>query len=190
MDRSPVLTLREVASYLNAHPNTIYRLAKRGVIPAFKMGSDWRFNRESIDGWRLAQEQAFAQSFSSQLAKSRALADEVLHVVYWYQAEGFKQTVTASDVRLFVDQPTGAIMRKLNRLLRAGWVAKEKAGREKKFRLTPEGLAHARQLFGEERAATAGHVSLVEFALQRHEGDTPRLEEKSSGPGGRTEVRN
>ena len=46
------LTLEEVASYLKVHPSTIYRLLKRQGIPAFKVGSDWRFNLESIDRWR------------------------------------------------------------------------------------------------------------------------------------------
>ena len=47
-----VLTLEEVASYLRVHPSTIYRMLKRQQIPAFKVGSDWRFNLESIDRWR------------------------------------------------------------------------------------------------------------------------------------------
>jgi excisionase family DNA binding protein len=47
-----VLTLEEVAGYLRVHPSTIYRMLKRQQIPAFKVGSDWRFNLESIDRWR------------------------------------------------------------------------------------------------------------------------------------------
>lgn len=47
-----VLTLEEVASYLRVHPSTIYRLLKKNQLPAFKVGSDWRFNVESIDRWR------------------------------------------------------------------------------------------------------------------------------------------
>ncbi len=53
-----VLTLEEVASYLRVHPSTIYRLLKRRQIPAFKVGSDWRFNLESIDQWRAEAENA------------------------------------------------------------------------------------------------------------------------------------
>ena len=52
------LTLREVADYLRVHPTTIYRLLKKNQIPAFKVGSDWRFNLESIDGWRSSAERA------------------------------------------------------------------------------------------------------------------------------------
>lgn len=47
-----VMTLEEVANYLRVHPSTIYRLVKKGQLPAFKVGSDWRFNQESIDTWR------------------------------------------------------------------------------------------------------------------------------------------
>lgn len=50
-----VMTVRELSAYLQVHPSTIYRLLKRHQIPAFHMGSDWRFNIEEIDSWRLAQ---------------------------------------------------------------------------------------------------------------------------------------
>jgi excisionase family DNA binding protein len=50
-----VMTVREVSAYLHAHPSTIYRLLKRHQIPAFHVGSDWRFNIEMIDTWRLTQ---------------------------------------------------------------------------------------------------------------------------------------
>jgi excisionase family DNA binding protein len=46
-----VMTLDEVAQYLHVHPSTVYRLLKNKQIPAFKLGSDWRFNQESIERW-------------------------------------------------------------------------------------------------------------------------------------------
>ena len=52
---SPVTTVRGLAEYLRVHPSTVYRLVKQGLLPAFKVGSDWRFNREDIQRWRLAQ---------------------------------------------------------------------------------------------------------------------------------------
>ena len=55
-----VLTLEEVASYLRVHPSTVYRLLKKRQIPAFKMGSDCRFNLESIDQWRTEAEKGRA----------------------------------------------------------------------------------------------------------------------------------
>jgi excisionase family DNA binding protein len=51
-----VLTLEEVANYLRVHPSTVYRMLKKRQIPAFKVGSDWRFNLESIDHWRSTAE--------------------------------------------------------------------------------------------------------------------------------------
>jgi excisionase family DNA binding protein len=46
------MTLEKVASYLRVHPSSIYRLLKMQQLPAFKVGSDWRFNLELIDRWR------------------------------------------------------------------------------------------------------------------------------------------
>ncbi|MGC1676396.1 MAG: helix-turn-helix domain-containing protein [Candidatus Binataceae bacterium] len=48
--------MKELSDYLKVHPSTIYRQLKRGKLPAFKVGSDWRFNIESIDRWRLEQD--------------------------------------------------------------------------------------------------------------------------------------
>jgi excisionase family DNA binding protein len=50
-----VMTVREVAAYLHVHPSTIYKLLKRHQIPAFHVGSDWRFHIRVIDQWRLQQ---------------------------------------------------------------------------------------------------------------------------------------
>jgi excisionase family DNA binding protein len=55
-ETSRVLTVKELSDYLKVHPSTIYRQLKRGRLPAFKVGSDWRFNIESIDRWRLEQD--------------------------------------------------------------------------------------------------------------------------------------
>jgi excisionase family DNA binding protein len=56
-DAGPVkmMTVREVSAYLRVHRSTIYKLLKHRQIPAFQVGSDWRFSIETIDSWRLAQ---------------------------------------------------------------------------------------------------------------------------------------
>lgn len=51
-----VMTVKELSNYLKVHPSTIYRQLRRGGLPAFKVGSDWRFDRESIDRWCMSQE--------------------------------------------------------------------------------------------------------------------------------------
>ena len=49
------MTVHDVSAYLRVHPSTIYKLLKHHQIPAFHLGSDWRFDFEMIDTWRLAQ---------------------------------------------------------------------------------------------------------------------------------------
>ena len=49
--KSKILNIKEVADYLAIHTSTVYRYAQQGKIPAFKIGSDWRFTKKHIDGW-------------------------------------------------------------------------------------------------------------------------------------------
>jgi excisionase family DNA binding protein len=46
-----IMTVGEVAAWLRVHPTTVYRLLQQGKIPAFKVGSDWRLNREIVEQW-------------------------------------------------------------------------------------------------------------------------------------------
>ena len=48
-----VFTIGELAEYLRVHRSTLYRLLKKHQLPGFKIGSDWRFNIEAIDKWRM-----------------------------------------------------------------------------------------------------------------------------------------
>ena len=41
----------EAAALLGAHVETVRRLARRGEIPCFKLGKDWRFHRAAIERW-------------------------------------------------------------------------------------------------------------------------------------------
>jgi hypothetical protein len=49
-----VMTVGELADLLQSEssvrlrPSAVYRLLRRGAVPAFKTGSNWYFNRESI----------------------------------------------------------------------------------------------------------------------------------------------
>jgi excisionase family DNA binding protein len=59
---STTLTLAEVAQFLRVHPSTVYRMLKRHDIPAFKVGSDYRFTKEAIERWTKKQSESFARS--------------------------------------------------------------------------------------------------------------------------------
>ena len=45
------MSLPEVATYLGMAERTIYVWAQQGTIPAFKLGTSWRFRRSEIDAW-------------------------------------------------------------------------------------------------------------------------------------------
>jgi excisionase family DNA binding protein len=47
------LTVEEVAKRFEVNSSTIYRLAQQGLIPGFKIGSQWRFSQEMLDKWVL-----------------------------------------------------------------------------------------------------------------------------------------
>jgi len=75
-----LMTVKEVASYLRVTERTIYRLLRRGSIPATKVGRQWRFNRASIDEWLrwdVAREQAGILVIDDEEA-IRALFEETL----------------------------------------------------------------------------------------------------------------
>ena len=44
-----MLKVRELAEYLKLTEVTIYKYAKEGKIPACRVGSRWRFDKEQID---------------------------------------------------------------------------------------------------------------------------------------------
>ena len=50
-----VITISELSEYLRVHRSTLYRLLKKHQLPGFRIGSDWRFNIEAIDRWRMQQ---------------------------------------------------------------------------------------------------------------------------------------
>lgn len=50
-----ILTVAEVAILLRLHPTTIYRLVKRGELPGFKIGDNWRISSDALESWILQQ---------------------------------------------------------------------------------------------------------------------------------------
>lgn len=51
MNNDDVLNAQAAADLLGAHVETIRRMARRGDIPAFKVGKDWRFRRTALLTW-------------------------------------------------------------------------------------------------------------------------------------------
>ena len=46
-----LLTLEQVAKYLNVDKFTVYRLLNDKELPAFKVGNQWRFKRKMLENW-------------------------------------------------------------------------------------------------------------------------------------------
>ena len=46
-----VMTVSEVAEYLRVNPQTVYRKAKVGELPAVRIGRAIRFRRAELDQW-------------------------------------------------------------------------------------------------------------------------------------------
>src|SRR5213593_2531109 len=46
-----LLTVKELAAYLNLNERTVLKLAAEGPLPAVKVGNQWRFRKAMIDTW-------------------------------------------------------------------------------------------------------------------------------------------
>jgi len=48
---TPLMTLSDVAAYLQVAERTVYLWSHKGELPGFKLGNVWRYNRAEIDAW-------------------------------------------------------------------------------------------------------------------------------------------
>src|ERR1035437_1342522 len=46
-----VMDIRQASDYLGISPDTLYKYASEGFVPAFKLGNRWRFKRTRLDEW-------------------------------------------------------------------------------------------------------------------------------------------
>ena len=46
-----VMDIRQASDYLGISPDTLYKYASEGFVPAFKLGNRWRFKRSRLDQW-------------------------------------------------------------------------------------------------------------------------------------------
>lgn len=53
-----ILRVAELAQLLKVADKTVYSMAQRGELPAFKVGGQWRFRRTDIATWIDAQTQS------------------------------------------------------------------------------------------------------------------------------------
>jgi excisionase family DNA binding protein len=53
-----VMDIRQASAYLGISPDSLYKYASEGFIPAFKLGNRWRFKKSRIDEWMDQQSSA------------------------------------------------------------------------------------------------------------------------------------
>ena len=46
-----VMDIRQASEYLGISPDTLYKYASEGFVPAFKLGNRWRFKPSRLDEW-------------------------------------------------------------------------------------------------------------------------------------------
>lgn len=46
-----ILNAQQAAQLLGAHVETVRRMARRGALPAYKIGKDWRFRKNALLAW-------------------------------------------------------------------------------------------------------------------------------------------
>lgn len=69
-----ILTVDQVADLLHLHSMTVYRLAKEGRLPGFKVGGRWRFHRNTLEEWMVDRAQVARLE-----AENRRLARKNFH---------------------------------------------------------------------------------------------------------------
>lgn len=50
-DPPQVMTIDDLAAYLQVAKSTLYKLAQEGKVPGQKVGKHWRFSKDAIDRW-------------------------------------------------------------------------------------------------------------------------------------------
>ena len=51
LNETAVLDSKEAASILKVHWKTLQKLARKGVVPAFRIGDLWRFRLSDLEHW-------------------------------------------------------------------------------------------------------------------------------------------
>ena len=50
-EQQEIMTLKEAAGLLRLHFMTVYKLTRKGKIPAKRVGGQWRFSRQRLTEW-------------------------------------------------------------------------------------------------------------------------------------------
>jgi excisionase family DNA binding protein len=71
-----VMDIRQASSYLGISPDTLYKYASEGFVPAFKLGNRWRFKRSRLDEWMDRQSDLHAPGAEIDPSKKKPVQKE------------------------------------------------------------------------------------------------------------------
>ncbi len=75
-----LMDIKQLSEYLQMNKMTVYKLAREGKIPAFKVASEWRFRKDLIDAWLMSQVEDNPQ-FKKLKLEQKPKADKTVLVV-------------------------------------------------------------------------------------------------------------
>jgi excisionase family DNA binding protein len=67
-----IMTVHNLAKYLRLSEAKIYRMARTGGLPAFRIGKTWRFNKRNIDEWIREKTELTAAQQGNSLEKQQS----------------------------------------------------------------------------------------------------------------------
>ena len=97
MDSRKLLTVKEVADCLHIGRNTVYRMAKRRWLPAYKIGRHWRFDLATIQNLSSSQQQIPSDKRGGPGMIDQVEHDEARRDPAFEAVERFKPILRASD---------------------------------------------------------------------------------------------
>ena len=71
MQPKEVMTIDELAEYLQVSKSSLYKLSQDGKVPGQKVGKHWRFHRETVDQWLAEGKQIVDRSPNTPSTKRR-----------------------------------------------------------------------------------------------------------------------
>ena len=73
MSEGEVFTIKQLSAYLMVSEKTLYRMLDRSLLPAIRVGAQWRFRKRDIDAWLDVQVRKV------EIEGSRAMPEELEH---------------------------------------------------------------------------------------------------------------
>jgi excisionase family DNA binding protein len=76
-----LMNIKEAAGYLRLNSMTVYKLAQKRTLPAFKVGGNWRFKKDILDEWLVKQSSLGSSKGSVLIVDDDPMIREILREI-------------------------------------------------------------------------------------------------------------